>query len=315
MTTLDISTVAFPDSGLLEAVRGRLGSDADALNLVVYSGEEAGPGTRADEIDALVLPYLRPGSTLKLLGGMGRLKLVQTQSTGFDGVADAAGEGVAIATAQGVHASGTAELALGLTLASLRGIDEAARNMTTEAWDHQRFPSLADRKVLLVGVGGIGEEIAQRLDPFDVELTRVGTRARDDDRGHVHAVSELPDLLPHAEVVILITPLTPGTQGLVNAEFLAALPDGALIVNVARGKVVDTDALVAELQSGRLHAALDVTDPEPLPAGHPLWSAPNTLITPHVAGDSSAFVPRIEKLLAEQLRRIAAGEDLINRVV
>lgn len=167
---------------------------------------------------------------------------------------------------------------------------------------------------MVVGVGEIGRAIADRFAPFEVELTRVGTTAREDDHGVVHGVDELPDLLPHTDVVVLITPLTDSTHHLVDAEFLKSLPDNALIVNVARGKVVDTDALVAELNTGRLHAALDVMDPEPLPENHPLWGTPNTLITPHVGGDTSAFEPRVVKILAEQVRRINDGEKLLNVV-
>ncbi|MGO1655718.1 MAG: NAD(P)-dependent oxidoreductase, partial [Brevibacterium yomogidense] len=181
-------------------------------------------------------------------------------------------------------------------------------------WDHQQLPSLADRKILIVGAGGIGNAIYDRFAPFEVEQARVATTARDDDRGHIHAIDELPSLLPDAEVVVLITPLTDRTAKLVDKDFLAALPDGALVVNVARGGVVDTDALLAELQTGRIHAALDVVDPEPLPAKHPLWDAPNTLLTPHVGGDASAFHPRIERLLVEQLHRLQVGKELLNIV-
>jgi phosphoglycerate dehydrogenase-like enzyme len=127
-------------------------------------------------------------------------------------------------------------------------------------------------------------------------------------------VSELPELLPEADIVCLILPLTDETRGMVDREFLAAMPDGALLVNVARGKIVDTDALLAELQSGRLRAAVDVTDPEPLPPGHPLWSAPNIFITPHIGGASSALWPRAHRLVTEQLRRYAAGEPLLHVV-
>ena len=177
-----------------------------------------------------------------------------------------------------MHAAATAEMAVALTLGSLRGIDDAARDMVSRTWNHRRRRSLADRRVLIVGVGGIGTEICRRLEPFEVEITRVGSRARTDDHGRVHGADELPKLLPHAEVVILITPLTDSTHHLVDAEFLAQLPDNALVVNVARGPVIDTDALVEELRSGRLHAALDVVDPEPLPENHPLWGTPNTCL-------------------------------------
>lgn len=167
---------------------------------------------------------------------------------------------------------------------------------------------------MVIGVGEIGSAIAARFDPFEVHLTRVASKAREDERGQVHGIDELPQLLPHTEVVVLITPLNEGTHHLVDAEFLAQLPDNALVVNVARGKVVDTEALVAELSSGRLHAALDVTDPEPLPPNHPLWGTPNTLITAHLGGDTTAFEPRVEKILADQVRRINDGQQPINLV-
>ena len=171
-----------------------------------------------------------------------------------------------------MHDASTAELAVGLAIAALRGFPDFVRAASRGAWENGPRTSLADRRVLLVGAGNVGGAIADRLAPFEVDLTRVGTRARDDDRGHVHADTELHDLLPRHEVVVLACPLTERTRGMVDAEFLARMPDGALLVNVARGGVVVTDALVSELASGRLLAALDVTDPEPLPPGHPLWS-------------------------------------------
>lgn len=168
----------------------------------------------------------------------------------------------------------------------------------------------------MVGYGSIGAAIEDRLEPFEcARVVRVARSARTTARGPVHAIDELPSLLPEADVVILSTPLNPSTQGLVGPRFLAAMKDGALLVNVARGGVVDTSALLAELESGRLRAALDVTDPEPLPAGHPLWHAPHTLITPHVGGSTSAFLPRAKRLLAGQLTRFAAGEEVANLVL
>jgi phosphoglycerate dehydrogenase-like enzyme len=131
----------------------------------------------------------------------------------------------------------------------------------------------------------------------------------------VHPLSDLPRLLPDADVVVLTTPLNKSSHGLVNADFLARMKDGALLVNVARGKVVDTKALLAELETGRITAALDVTDPEPLPPGHPLWHAPGVLISPHTGGATSAFLPRAHRLLVSQLSRWLAGEPLDNEVL
>jgi phosphoglycerate dehydrogenase-like enzyme len=154
----------------------------------------------------------------------------------------------------------------------------------------------------------VGAAVERRLAGFECEVLRVARRARDG----VADLSALPDLLSRADVVVLTVPMTPETDGLVDATFLAAMRDGALIVNVARGPVVRTDALLDELQSGRLRAALDVTDPEPLPAGHPLWRAPGLLLSPHVGGNTSAFLPRARRLVADQVHRFVAGEPLIN---
>jgi phosphoglycerate dehydrogenase-like enzyme len=175
-------------------------------------------------------------------------------------------------------------------------------------WTFGWYPALADRRVLIVGYGAIGEAIERRLAPFEVEVVRVARTAREG----VHAIDELPALLPDADVVVLVVPLTEATRGLVDAEFLARMKDGALLVNVARGAVVVTDDLVAALHGGRISAATDVTEIEPLPADHALWSAPNLLLSPHVGGSSSAMWPRAHRLVREQLTRYAAGEPLAN---
>ena len=310
-----VKTVAFPTQELRAHVDAKIVDHQQGrLDFVVWSADEQSRGLNKASIDAVILPYPDHGPTIEKLGELPNLKFVQMQTTGYDGVIGKVGPEVTVATASGVHAAATAELAVALTLARLRGVDDAARDMSQQQWNHRQRPSLADRKILIVGAGGIGNAIFDRFAPFEVEQTRVATSARDDDRGHIHSIDELPELLPTAEVVVLITPLTERTDKLVDKEFLAALPDGALIVNVARGGVVDTDALVAELETGRLQAALDVVDPEPLPADHPLWSTPGTLLTPHVGGNASAFHPRIENLLVEQLHRLSVGKELLNVV-
>jgi phosphoglycerate dehydrogenase-like enzyme len=220
-------------------------------------------------------------------------------------------DGVTLCNARGVHDASTAELAVGLAVAAQRDFPAFVRAQDERRWDKHDRPSLADRAVMILGYGSIGEALERRLDGFEVELIRVASRARDG----VHSVDQLPELLPRTDVVIVVVPLTDVTRGLVDADFLARLPDGALIVNVARGPVIDTAALLAELQSGRLRAALDVTDPEPLPPEHPLWQAPGAFITPHVGGATSAMRPRIRALVADQLRRYAAGEPMRNVVV
>jgi len=164
-------------------------------------------------------------------------------------------------------------------------------------------------------VGGVGTEIQKRLAPFDVELTRVGRSARTDSDGEIHGFDELPVLLPAADVVILAVPLTDDTRHLVDAAFLSATKHGALIVNVSRGPVVDTDALLTALEAEHVTAALDVTDPEPLPADHPLWRAPGVLITPHLGGHTGAMAGRVDRLVNEQIRRMLAGEPPQNVVL
>jgi phosphoglycerate dehydrogenase-like enzyme len=305
-----IRTVSFPDRDLLD----RLSPLPEGIRGTVWDLKSDPVDAALADIDAVVLPYIDAGAVLGSLSRASNLQLVQTQSTGYDGVPEAAGPAAAVATAAGVHAAATAELAVGLILAKLRGIDAAVRDQQTGSWRPQRRPSLADRRVLLLGVGGIGHEIAKRLAPFEVELTRVGSSARTDEHGEVHAAAELVSLAATHDVLVAVTPLSEATHRLVNAEVLAALPDGALVVNVGRGPVVDTEALTAEVLSGRLHCALDVVDPEPLPSDHPLWRSENALITPHVGGNASAFEPRIVKLLARQLEALAAGNRPANLV-
>ncbi|MEV8148110.1 2-hydroxyacid dehydrogenase [Arthrobacter sp. NPDC080073] len=307
-----ISTVTFPDKELLAALEPL----PEGMRGTVWDLRSAPVGVDLDDVDAVVLPYINAAEVLGELGRVPHLKLVQTQSTGYDGVREAVGETVAVASASGVHAAATAELAIGLILASLRGIDAAVRDQQEGAWRPQRHLSLADRKILLVGVGGIGREIARRLQPFEVELTRVGSSARDDADGHIHGAQELVALAATAEVMVVITPLTEQTHHLINAHVLAALPAGALVVNVARGAVVDSDALTAEVVKGRLKCAIDVFDPEPIPADHPLWTAENALITPHIGGNTSAFYPRVVKLLKKQMEAFARGkvpDNLVQR--
>jgi phosphoglycerate dehydrogenase-like enzyme len=244
---------------------------------------------------------------------------VQTLSAGTDHVEPGLRHlpaGALLCNARGVHEASTGELALALILASLRGIPGFVRAQDRGEWRGGFHPALADRNVLIVGYGAIGAAIEDRLVPFEVaRVARVARSGRTTARGPVHPLTDLPALLPDADVVVLSTPLTQTTRHLVDADFLARMKDGALLVNVARGPVVDTGALLAELESGRLTAALDVTDPEPLPARHPLWQAPGVLISPHVGGPTSAFLPRAKRLLVDQLNRFVNREPLGNVVL
>ncbi|THJ66265.1 hydroxyacid dehydrogenase [Arthrobacter echini] len=305
-----VRTLSVPTAELRDA----LADASPQVDVVLWDFDHAPDGVDPAHLDAVVLPYTGEADLAGALAAATNLKLVHTQSTGYDGVAGLVGPDVAIATAAGVHAAATAELAVGLALASLRGIDDAVRQQAEGVWRSARYPGLADRRVLLVGVGGIGRQILRRLETFETEITRVGSVARDDERGHVHGSDELEELAPHHDVVIVITPLTDSTRGLIGRRVLAALPDGALVVNVARGPVVDTEALTREVIASRLRAALDVVDPEPLPSGHPLWSAPGALITPHNGGNTGAFPPRIRALLHRQIRVLGEGGEPDNLV-
>lgn len=267
-----------------------------------------------------VVPYMKGAEVaVRPLDAMSNVRIVQTLSAGIDHVEPGLAllpSGVRLCNAKGVHEASTAELTVALILASLRGFPGFVHGQDKEEWRSGFYPALADKSVLIVGHGAIGAAIEDRLEPFEcARMARVARSARTTERGPVHTLDDLPALLPEADIVIVSTPLNDSTQGLVDADFLAAMPDGALLVNIARGPVVDTKALLSELESGRLHAALDVTDPEPLPAGHPLWHAPHVLITPHVGGSTSAFMPRAKRLLAGQLTRFAAGEPLANVVL
>ncbi|MFD5491068.1 2-hydroxyacid dehydrogenase [Streptomyces virginiae] len=291
----------------------------DSFRYRQWDGEDAFPADPADCV-FYVAPYMKsPEVTVRPLAAMPAVRVVQTLTAGIDDVLGRLGDlrpGVRLCNAAGVHTASTAELALALTLASLRGIPAMVRGQDREDWRSGFYDALADKSVLIIGYGSIGSAVEDRLVPFECErIERVARSARTAARGPVHAIADLPRLLPQADVVILVTPLTDETRGLAGAAFLGRMKDGALLVNVSRGPVVDTKSLLAEVESGRLRAALDVTDPEPLPAGHPLWHAPNVLITPHVGGSSSAFEPRAKRLVARQLTRFAAGEPVEHTVL
>lgn len=272
---------------------------------------------RSGEVEVVVPPYIDPDLRLDLLGALPRLRAIQLLTAGYEQVAAHVPDGVLLCNAAGVHDASTSELTLSLILASLRGVPELVAAQRASTWLPTRlWPALADKRVLVVGYGHVGKAIVRRLLPFEVEVTAVASRPRagDDLVEAVHGIDELPDLLPHHDVVVLIVPLTEATSGLADADFLAAMPDGALLVNVARGKVVDTDALLAETSTGRLRAALDVTDPEPLPEGHPLWTVPGLLLTPHIAGSAPGATERSFDVARAQLHRFLAGEPLANVV-
>jgi phosphoglycerate dehydrogenase-like enzyme len=262
------------------------------------------------QVGFYVPTYMGPHSTFELIGQMPNLEVVQLLTVGFDAALEYVPENVTLCNAVGVHDASTAELAVALVLASLRGIDDFARAMPHGEWIHDRRSSLVDRKVIIIGAGGVGRAIANRLIPFEAEVTLVAKSQRPG----VVSISELPSLLPKVDIVILAVPLDGHTTGLVDDAFLSRMRDGALLVNVARGGVVDTAALLQHVQQGRIRAALDVTDPEPLPPEHPLWRTPGVLVSPHVGGDSSAFIPRAKRLVESQISRWLSG-NLLEHVV
>ncbi|WP_017935658.1 2-hydroxyacid dehydrogenase [Nocardioides sp. Iso805N] len=285
-----------------------LGEVPSGLRYEVVDPTQAVPAS-VGEVEFYVTPYNMGPAVAEVLGSMASLKVVQTLSAGVDNIRARIPDGVTLCNGRGIHDTSTAELALTLILSSLREIPTFVRRQDRAEWRRDGFTeSLADKRVLIIGYGAIGAAIESRLLPFECEVVRVARSGRDG----VHAIGELPDLLPDADVVVLIVPLTEETRGLVDADFLGRMRPGALLVNVARGAVVDTTALVEALHAGRIRAALDVADPEPLPADHPLWSAPGLLISPHVGGASSAMWPRAYRLVRQQLERFAAGEPLAN---
>lgn len=283
----------------------------EGVEVLVWEMDAPAP---RDRIDLVVPPYMSGTSGFTFLAGV-ETQLVQGESIGYEGIAAKLPPGVVFANAATVHEASTAELAVGLTLALQRHLDDFARDTAAGRWAPQYAQSLADRRVLLVGYGGVGKAVARRLARFEVDLVPVASHARSEDGVAVHGIDELPGLLPRAEIVILTLPGEDATRHIIGESELAALPDGALVVNVGRGPLIDTDALVRHTGSGRLRAALDVTDPEPLPPGHPLWSSPGVLISPHVGGDSSAMHPRIAALVRRQIAHLLAGEEPENIVV
>ncbi len=298
--------VSVPTTNLRDA----LGDVPNGVEVIDW--DLVGPPPR-ERIDIVVPPYLG-GQKLGVLAGV-TTRLVQSQLIGYDGVTDSLPPGHVFANAATVHETSTAELTVTLVLAAQRGIPDFVRAASDGRWAPAVHESLADRTVLLIGYGGVGQAIEARLLPFEATVVRVARSARTDERGVIHAIDELSDLLPQADIVVVAVPLGDSTTHLVDDDFLSSMRDGALLVNIARGGVADTDAVLAHATSGRLRFALDVTDPEPLPDGHPLFALPNVLISPHVGGASTAMMPRMARLLHRQIERLLGGDEPENVVV
>jgi len=286
------------------------------------------------EIDIDVwIPDPYPTRAVRVWPHLRGVRLVLALMAGTEWIPGVAGPLVTISKARGAHNISTAEWTISAILASLKYFPFYFEVQRSGQWK-RRFEApghyaqitgdarplyppvmleeLTGKRVLMVGHGEIGKEIERMLVPFQVELVRVARTARSEPL--VHAVSELDGLLPDAEIVILILPSTVESHHLIGGRQIALMRQGALLVNAGRGPIVDTDALVEALNAGRIRAALDVTDPEPLPEGHPLWNCPNLLLTPHLAGSSPQFAPRALKTAADELRRYINGEPLMNVV-
>lgn len=263
------------------------------------------------EITFYVPPYMGGRAALEHTKAMLNLQVLQVPNAGYDDALEFLRPGLTLCNGRGIHDASTAELAVGMTIASLRGFPQFVRSQDKGQWSPANYRSINDRKIGIVGFGSIGQTIARNLSGFDVEVIGFSQSGR---HGSV-TMDRFDFYLPSLDVVILILPLNGQSRHLFDARRLALLKDGALLVNVARGPIVDTDALIVELNSGRITAALDVTDPEPLPVDHPLWSTKGVFIAPHVGGNSSAFEPRARKLVEAQLERLAAGKVLENIIV
>jgi phosphoglycerate dehydrogenase-like enzyme len=293
--------VWLPEPGWVEAMGGL----PDGMTADVWSGGEQLPDSVGD-VEVVVMPFGVPESRLAVLAKLPKLRLVQLMSAGAERVIPHVPANVTLCNARGAHDPAVAEWIMAVVLAQARLLPRFDRQQQAGTWVPAAGEALAGQTVLIVGYGSIGAAVERLLVPFGVTVERVARQAHPG----VSGVDDLPALLPRAGIVILLVPVTPATLRLADARFLRLMPDHALLVNAARGSIVDTDALLAELTAGRLRAALDVTDPEPLPPGHPLWSAPGLLLTPHVAGLDTQTTARVQAVVRDQLARYAAGEPL-----
>ncbi len=277
------------------------------IELLTWDGSTPAPAG-IERTEFLVLRHGCPYA--EIMAAMPQLKVVQATSAGIEYLLGLIPDGVRLCDGRGIHGGPVAEWILAGVLASVRELPGFLRAQERREWNEHGTGELAGRRALIVGAGDLGEQTARRLRAFDVEPVMVGRGAR----AGVHGREELPALLPQADIVVLVVPITDETRHMVDAAFLARMPDGALLVNAARGQVVVTEALLSELESRRLHAVLDVTDPEPLPSNHPLWRAPNLLLTPHVAGTVTGYQARAYALVRDQIGRYVRGEPLLNVV-
>jgi phosphoglycerate dehydrogenase-like enzyme len=262
----------------------------------------------AGQVEFYVPPFFPAQPAIAAIGQLPKLAVVQALTAGVDRLRPQIPAGVTLCNARGVHDASTAEWVVGAMLAVLRDFPVFAREQAAQRWSYHFTDCLAGKTVLIVGYGSIGAAVERRLAGFEVSMLRAARSPR----AGVAPVSDLPSLLPAADVVVLLAPVTPETIGMVDAGFLARMKDGALLVNAARGSLAVTDALVAEARQGRLRLALDVTDPEPLPAGHPLWDLPGVFITPHEGASTPVSLARMAAYVREQAGRFLTGQPLQN---
>jgi len=263
-----------------------------------------------ERVEIYIPRYMGGVSTLQEIEKFPHLTLVQLLTAGYDDALPYIRKGVRLSNARGVHDYSTAELALGLITHHIIGIRGYVADMSSWTWNDTQRDSLLGKKVAIVGAGAIGRQIEKFLSPLNIDCTFFGRSTRED----IHSISELTEMIGDFDIVILILPLTKESRGLISTRELSMMKDGALLVNLARGAIVDTEALVAELKRGRISAALDVTDPEPLPSTHELWRLPNVVITPHVGGNSKAFEPQARAFCEKQLERFVATGELSNEI-
>jgi phosphoglycerate dehydrogenase-like enzyme len=279
-------------------------------------GVELGLIPREHELPDAVLDaeFLVPRSgdqrTDAVLGDMPHLRVIQTLSAGVEHLLPLVPAGVTLCDARGSRDVAVAEWVLAVMLAAEKQLPSLLEQQRKHDWQPRQVNELAGSTVMILGYGSIGAAVASRLEPFEVELIRVARHAR----SGVHSVDDLDSLLPLADVVVVLLPLTAATEQLLDGDTLARMRSGALLVNAARGGVIDYRALLELLENRRVRAALDVTDPEPLPATHPLWDAPGVLITPHLAGDTAAARRRAFAFVGEQVHRYVEGRPLENVV-
>lgn len=307
-------TIAVPNAEVQDAI----GDLSPHARTVIWDPKESeAPAGIRDEVRMVCLGHLVGGRKVySRIGECPQLSVVQLPSAGFEHALPFVPDGVRLANARGVHDTRVAEMTLGLAIASQRRLPEFFAAQQRGSWEQNPFtPSLADCRALVVGYGSIGRAIGVRLRASEVEVEGVARSARiDEDGTTVHAVADLTDVVGGFDIVVIVTPYDDSTAQLIDAGVLAAMKDDALVINVGRGGVVDTEALTAEVLAGRLRCALDVTDPEPLPEGHALWSAPGAIITPHVAGFAQLTDSRYASLVRAQAESLASGGDGVNLV-